>query len=240
MTPAGSYRHDPRRWSFLVPAAGSGDRLGRGPKCLLPLGGEALWQRAVRRAREFAGQVLLAVPEACVADIRRADPACVVMAGGDSRQESVARLLAAATGDRILIHDVARPFGSRRLLHEVAALGERTGAAGCLEAFDSPVARARDGGLAGLLALADAGQVRSPLAFHRAVLEEAHRRAREAGLVARSTVELVVRAGLPFEFAASQPDNIKITNADGYRLAQLLVAAWDEAQARSADPGGRP
>lgn len=227
MTSAGGYRHDPGRWSFLVPAAGAGERLGLGPKCLLPLGGEALWQRAVRRARRVADQVVLAVPRDCLATVRGAGPGCEVIEGGDSRHESVARLLAAASGERVFVHDVARPFGSRRLMLEVAALADATGAAACLERFDSPVARTREGGMAELLALPDAGQVLTPLAFHREILADAYRKARESGREAGSTVELVWRAGQALRFADSEPGNLKITDAGDYRLAQRLVAGWD-------------
>lgn len=219
--------HDPSRWSFLIPAAGSGVRLGNAPKCLLTLGGETLWQRAVRRACRIAGDVVLAVPAECVADIRGATPACRVIAGGASRQETVAILLAAASRDRILIHDVARPFGSRQLMLAVAALGERSGAAGCLAACDSPVVGAPDGVLAELCPLAPAGMAESPLAFHRPVLEEAYRRSRATGQVARSTVELVWQSGHPVRFVASERDNIKVTSPGDWELARMIVAAWD-------------
>lgn len=219
--------HDPARWSFLIPAAGPGDRLGKGPKCLLTLGRETLWQRAVRRAIRIADDVVLAVPAECVADIRGAAPACRVIAGGASRQETIATLLAAASRDRILIHDVARPFGSRQLMLAVAALGDRTGAAACLSECDSPVVRAPDGVLAEVSSLPSAGMAESPLALHRQVLEEAYRRSGATGHVARSTVELVWQSGHPVRFIASERDNIKITLPGDWELARMIVAAWD-------------
>ena len=219
--------HDPACWSFLVPAAGSGDRLGDGPKCLLELAGEALWQRAVRRARQVADDVVLAVPAACVREIAAAAPSCRVIAGGETRQETVAALLAAASCERLLVHDVARPFGSHALMRAVAALADRTGAAGCLAACDSPVVDAPRGELAQVSAFAQAGLAASPLAFHRAVLEDAYRHARDVGLVPRSTVELVWSAGHPVHFVASERDNIKVTCPGDWQLARMIVAAWD-------------
>lgn len=234
MTSRDANVHDSGRWSFLVPAAGPGIRLGRGPKCLLLLGGEPLWARAVRRARRVAGQVVLAVPAGCLQEVRAANPPCDVIEGGASRHETVARLLAASSGDRILIHDVVRPFGSTRLMLEVAALAERSGAAACLSAVDSPVARVREGVLAEWLSPADAGHVQSPLAFHRSVLEEAYRAAGQAGFTTRSTVELVWRAGHPVHFAQAERDNLKITYPGDDRLASLVAAAWDD---RDPAPG---
>lgn len=234
MTSRDAYVHDPRRWSFLIPAAGPGVRLGRGPKCLLPLGDEPLWARAVRRARRVAEQVVLAVPGGCLSEVRAKNPPCDVIEGGASRHESVARLLSASSGDRIFIHDVVRPFGSTRLMLEVAALAELAGAAACLSAFDSPVVRVREGLMIDWVSPADAGHAQSPLAFHRSVIEAAYRLAGQAGPAAHSTVELVWRAGHPVRFAEAERENIKITYPGDDRLASMLVAAWD---ARDRPPG---
>jgi 2-C-methyl-D-erythritol 4-phosphate cytidylyltransferase len=223
-----AYIHDSRRWSFLIPAAGPGVRLGRGPKCLLLLGGEPLWARAVRRARRIAGQVVLAVPGSCLPEVRGANPPCDVIEGGASRQDTVARLLSASSGDRIFIHDVVRPFGSTRLMLEVAALAEAAGAAACLSALDSPVVRVRDGLMADWIPPADVGHAQSPLAFHRSVLEDADREAGRVGFAAGSTVELVWRAGHPVRFAEAERENIKITYPGDDRLASMVAAAWDD------------
>lgn len=220
--------HDPGRWSFLVPAAGAGERLGLGPKCLLSIGTEPLWQRAVRRASLLADDVVIAVPGELVADIDRAAAGrCRVIAGGGTRQETVAKLLEAAATDRLLVHDAARPFGSPTLMRAVAAVAERTGAAACLVACQGPVVRIGPDGEAGPSVAGPAGVVVSPLAFRRSVLEDALRHASVAGVVARSTVELVMAAGHAVRLVASEPDNLKLTTPDDLDLARRLVAAWD-------------
>lgn len=229
MTGGGVAVHDPARWSFLVPAAGAGERMGGTPKCLLRLGEETLWQRAVRRARQVADDVVLAVPESLVPEIAATAPPCRVIAGGATRQETIANLLASANRERILIHDAARPFGSRALMLTVAALADRTGAAACLAPCDAPIVGAAHGELTRVIDLPEAGLAESPLAFHRAVLEDAYCRARADGCTARSTVELVWRAGHPIHFVASERDNPKITHPGDWQLATRLVAAWDAA-----------
>jgi len=233
MTGATALVHDAARWSFLVPAAGAGERLGAGPKCLLELGGETLWRRAVRRARRVANDVVLAVPEDLVREIAATGPPCRVIAGGATRQETIANLLAAANRERILIHDVARPFGSRALMLAVAVLADGTGAAACLARCDAPVVGVAHGELTQAIDFPDLGLAESPLAFHRAVLQDAYRRAGADGFTARSTVELVRHAGHAIHFVASERDNFKITHPADLRLATLLVAA----RAAQNEPG---
>lgn len=211
-----------------MPAAGAGERLGLGPKCLLSIGSEPLWRRAVRRASVLADDVVIAVPKELVADIdREAAGRCRVIAGGGTRQETVARLLEAAATDRLLIHDAARPFGSPALVRAVAAVAERTGAAACLAACQGPVVRIGPDGEAGPSVAGPAGVVVSPLAFQRGVLEDAVRHASATGVVAGSTIELVMAAGHAVRLIASEPDNFKLTTPDDLDLAQRLVAAWD-------------
>ena len=227
--------HDPRRWSFLVPAAGAGERLGLGPKCLLELDGESLWERAVRRASRLAAEVVVAVPEGLVVAVGRAAAGrCSVVAGGGTRQETVERLVAASSARMILIHDVARPFGSDALVHGVASLAERVGAAACLAACRGPVVEIGPDGDGRVLGTGRRGMAETPLAFRRGVLEDACRRANEGGFVAGSTVELVIAMGHAVRFVDSEPDNIKITSLDDLLVARRLVGGGEV----SGDAGG--
>jgi len=106
----------------LVPAAGRGERLGPGvPKALRLLAGETLLVHAIRSlvAASRVTAVVVAVPAGSEDDVRRDLVAVaagaaeiLVVAGGASRGESVARALAAAPADCdvVLVHDAARPL----------------------------------------------------------------------------------------------------------------------------------
>ena len=99
----------------VVPAAGSGVRLGAGvPKAFFLLGGVTLVERTVAGLREsgIVDEVVVAVPP------DRTDEAklilgrtATVVAGGADRIESV-RLALQSTGepDFVLVHDAARPL----------------------------------------------------------------------------------------------------------------------------------
>ena len=100
------------RISALLPAGGGGTRLGLGDKGFLELAGKPLLHWVAEKARQVAGEVLVAVPGERLDEARALLPGCVVIAGGATRHASVARLVEAASGDRVLVHDVVCPFAS--------------------------------------------------------------------------------------------------------------------------------
>ncbi|MDH4160194.1 MAG: 2-C-methyl-D-erythritol 4-phosphate cytidylyltransferase, partial [Actinomycetota bacterium] len=87
------------RTAAIVPAAGRGERLGPGtPKALRDLGGQPLLVHAVRALSiaRAVGLVVVAAPQAELAAVRSllspavGDTELLVVAGGRTRQESVA------------------------------------------------------------------------------------------------------------------------------------------------------
>src|SRR3954469_11230640 len=113
--------------AVLVPAAGSGVRLGPGaPKALRLLRGETLLVHAVRRvaAAGPVGLIVVAAPPGqldevlqLLAPVVPAGVALRVVAGGASRQASVAAALAAVGEDHpiVLVHDAARALAPPQL-----------------------------------------------------------------------------------------------------------------------------
>ena len=98
---------------LVVVAAGRGERLGAGrPKALVQVGGRALlvWALEGAAAAGLSDVVVVAPPDA-LDEVRALAPGAVVVAGGATRQASVAAGLAALPpGDLVLVHDAARAF----------------------------------------------------------------------------------------------------------------------------------
>ena len=126
------------RTAAVVPAAGRGERLGPGaPKALRLLGGVPILVHAVRAlaSAHAVDLVVVAGPAdgvdevaALLAEHGLLDAApgrapAVVVAGGETRQDSVARALAALPDevDVVLVHDAARPLVPPSLVDAVAA-----------------------------------------------------------------------------------------------------------------------
>ena len=210
------------RISALLPAAGIGSRLGLGDKGFLELAGKPLLHWVAEKARQVAGEVLVAVPGERLDEARALLPGCVVIPGGGTRHASVARLVAAASGDWVLVHDVARPFASVALMRAVLAAVAGCGCAGAMLDPEVPVARLRDGRVVEALARSEAAIFQAPQAFDRALLLRLLHEADQAGWEPQSTLQLAVRAGIPVAAVPGEKTNIKITTADDWRLAQLL------------------
>ena len=121
------------RVAIVVVAAGSGSRLGHSePKAFVELRGATILERALRGVFESseAAQVIVVAPKARLAVARRivelaggaASGDAIVVAGGPTRQASVAAGLAALDPDVevVLVHDAARALTTGELIDRVA------------------------------------------------------------------------------------------------------------------------
>ena len=124
---------------LVIAAGGRGLRMGGGvPKQFRDWGGRPLLEATVRAflapGMPVLAGIVLAVPEDRLEQVRgwRFGIAHQAVAGGDTRQQSVALALAAlpdAPGSPVLIHDAVRPFPPSGPIREaLAALGDWDGA----------------------------------------------------------------------------------------------------------------
>ena len=207
----------------LVLAAGRGERLGRGPKAFLALGGRTLLERAIDCMRPVARRVVVGVPEECVEHARRLCPDDVLVVPGRPRRlDTALALFRATTAPLIVQHDVVHPFVCAETVRQVIAAASARGAAMAVVAADAHVfsgaseleRRVATGG--GLWV------ARKPLAFARSALARALARgipsAEDAG-----TAELLLESGQPIEPVPAPPWNIKLTTPEDWALARALV-----------------
>ena len=127
--------------SVIVPAAGSGRRMGRPEgKLALDLGGKPVLLHtleALQRSPRVDEIVLVVRPEeeagwrSRLAQLPGQRKVRRVVAGGERRQDSVARGLAVLDprSSVVVVHDGARPLVSRELLHRTIEAAAEHGAA---------------------------------------------------------------------------------------------------------------
>ncbi len=225
--------------AVIIPAAGSGVRLGPGaPKALRLLGGEPLLVHAVRRvaACPDVGVVIVAAPPDQVAEVRvlLAPIAPVtVVAGGTTRQQSVAAALATVPElfDIVLVHDAARALAPPALVAEVAAAirAGHDAVIPVLPVIDTikEVAASRPGAdviAAEVLGTVDRSVLRAvqtPQGFRRAVLVAAH--AASAVDDASDDAGMVEKLGVPVACVPGSDHAIKITRPFDLAIAELLL-----------------
>ncbi|WP_407571376.1 2-C-methyl-D-erythritol 4-phosphate cytidylyltransferase [Deinococcus altitudinis] len=213
----------------LIPAAGSGTRLGQGPKAFVQVGGRSLLERSVAALTGHVDEVLVALPAGM--NLPPGVRARAIV-GGRTRQESVLRLLEASGADLVLIHDAARPFLSAETVRAVLAAVQQTGAATVAQPVADTLVRAD-------LKLADrplwnerverAGlwAVQTPQAGRRDWLLEAHLRANAEGYSATDDAGLLHWAGHEVTLVPGEASLFKVTTPGDLLLAEALAAVWD-------------
>lgn len=221
--------------ALIIPAAGSGERLGRGtPKALVDVAGRPLLRRTLDRLAAGATFVetvvlapasLLATFESRLAGVSSALGQVKVREGGATRQASVAAGVAAleSGADLVCVHDAARPLVAAETVRAVLACAAEAGAA---TAASRPVDSMRIEGENGVTSALDRSRlwlVETPQAFRRELLEQAHRRAVERAEAFTDDASLVEAFGQEIRMVLSPGRNLKVTvEADLVLVTELL------------------
>lgn len=223
------------RVGVIVVAAGSGTRLGAGtPKAFVDLDGRSILSHALEGVFATpAAHVVVVAPaerardalsEALTAPGGRSDLVTVV-AGGDTRQASVAAGLAAVPDDVgiVLVHDAARALTPSEVFERVVAEveGGASGVIPVLPVVDT-LKRVADGSIVGGVDRSELAAAQTPQGFPRHVLEAAY-----AGASAEFTDDaaLVADAGHAVAAVPGHPLAFKITTPADLDRAQHLLAA---------------
>lgn len=217
----------------IVPAAGSGQRLGAGqPKALVPVGGRPMLERAVAClvADGRIGLVVVCAPpglEAVMGDAARQaarDVAVVVVTGGSTRAESVALGLAAVPTSIgiVLVHDAARclvPVSVVAAVIDAVAAGAHAVVPGA-DVVDTIRQLGADG-TSRTIDRAWLRAVQTPQGFRADDLRRAHASG-DPG--ATDDAGMVEALGLPVALVPGTPRAFKVTTALDLMLAEALVA----------------
>jgi 2-C-methyl-D-erythritol 4-phosphate cytidylyltransferase/2-C-methyl-D-erythritol 2,4-cyclodiphosphate synthase len=219
----------------IVPAAGSGERLGAGvPKAFVRVGGRELLVHAVDRLR--AADVATIVVAVSTDGLDRArdlvgDVATVVIGGAD-RTASVAAGLRAVppAADVILVHDAARAFAPVALIDRVTAR-VRAGAGAVVPVLPvvDTIRTIGDGGsLVGTVDRTSLRIIQTPQGFRPDVLRRAHAAAARRGESATDDAGLAESIGVP------------VSAVDGDRAAFKITTPADleTAERMTSGPGG--
>ena len=249
-------------WAIVL-AAGGGTRFGGAvPKQLAEFRGVPLASHSLalfQGVEQVDRIVLAAAPgmserlERLVAD-GRFDKVARVVEGGERRQDSVARAVAAidalegvTNADRVLVHDAARPLATAALVERVLAALERHSAViPVVPLHDTVKQIGTDGGVEATIPRPASGGLhaaQTPQGFRLEALRRAcaaaadqpqhHSQGSDAepgrggGLrvpSAADDAELVARAGVAVATVAGDPINIKITIPADIGLAAALAA----------------
>ncbi|MGE0408795.1 MAG: bifunctional 2-C-methyl-D-erythritol 4-phosphate cytidylyltransferase/2-C-methyl-D-erythritol 2,4-cyclodiphosphate synthase [Amphiplicatus sp.] len=219
----------------IIVAAGRGARAGgEGPKQYRPLAGKAVLARAaaafLSHPRINAVRVIIHRDDDdlyadAMAGLAGHEKLLPPVYGGRERQDSV-RLglesLENAAPDKVLIHDAARPFiDAESITRVIEALDHATGAIAALPVFDT--IKREDGArrIAETLPREKLWRAQTPQGFDFAAILAAHRRA--AGEALTDDAAVAEAAGMSVALVLGAPDNMKITQAEDFGMAEILL-----------------
>jgi 2-C-methyl-D-erythritol 4-phosphate cytidylyltransferase len=220
------------RVAVLLPAGGSGTRMGGACKPLLDLAGETILSRCMRPFLDRADVewLVVALPAAALEEPPAwlpADPRVRLVKGGPERMASVRLALEAVPdeADVIVVHDAARPLVTADVIDRcIAAAAAGRSVLAAVPVTDT-IQEIDDGGA--VVATPDRSRLRAaqtPQAFPAGVLRDAHARAALGEEIATDDAGLVSRFGGRVHVVDGSPANIKITTPVDLLLAEAILA----------------
>lgn len=224
----------------IIVAAGRGNRAGAGgPKQYRLLAGRAV---IARTAEAFLGhpdidgvRVIIhrddrdeydAAMGALLKHKKLLDP----VTGGAERQDSVRLGLESIAGNhpsRVLIHDAARPFIDEKTITSVInALDTADGAIAALPVHDTIKRAGQDNKIAATVPREALWRAQTPQGFQFDKIVAAHRDAEGKQLTDDAAV--AEAAGLSVTLVPGSPDNMKLTQAEDFGMAETLLGRKDK------------
>lgn len=164
--------------------------------------------------------------ERIISDYAIQTPVTYVEAGG-SRQESVARLVAAAANEHVIIHESARPMVTREDFERLIAEPFPNVSYMLPIPFTVAPVDPQRRTVTGYLDRDRLRNVQLPQKYERDTLRRAHEVAAQEGTVFTEDATLCVVHGTEVRFIDGTDRNIKITTPTDVRLAGFLLAGGD-------------
>lgn len=224
------------RLSLIIPAAGSGVRLGmKTPKPFIELGGRTIIQHTIDKFIDIPelGQLLIVASAQNIDRVRgllsnfdRSDVDISVVEGGDERQDSISNALKFVdTGcDLVAIHDAVRPFIEKNVVEECIRKAMKYGAAiPGIPVKDTVKVLNDEQFVESTPDRSFLWQIQTPQVFKRQILFDAYDKANNEGFTGTDDSSLVENLGVKVHVVKSSYDNFKITYPIDLKLAELKV-----------------
>ena len=213
-----------RDLAVIVVAAGRGERLkASAPKAFVEINGRTILEHSLSPLSHLANlaQVVIAAPSThlveateIAGDVLNTDATLDVVAGGETRQQSIANALAVLSDDIeiVLVHDAARAFASASLFERVASAVRATQAS-VIPALEIADTIKRVSGEA-VLETVDRSSLRSAQTPQGFIASELQRAYAVAGDDFTDDAALMQSQGKKVAFVAGEVEATKITTPD--------------------------
>lgn len=226
----------------LVPAAGSGSRLGgKKRKQYLLLDEYPVLVHTLRRlaSQPEISSIHLIVPPGeenlcreTIVDPYQIPKIGILLAGGEERQDSVRNGLEACgadQGDIVIIHDGVRPFFPQKMIRPLIDTAHRVGAAILAVPAQDTIKKVDTGRVHSTLDRKLLWMAQTPQAFCFDKIYQAHQQASQMGFRGTDDASLIEWCTWPVSVLIGHPYNIKITTSADLDLARAIVQTGEFA-----------
>lgn len=221
------------QYEVVLPAAGSGKRMGAGQnKLFLELLEKPILIRTLEvfEQDEHCTGIWLAVkPEerSFIQELLGKFSIHKVKGlpnGGEERQHSVhACLKVMEAVDIVLVHDAARPFITQEIIAELVQVSYKQGAAIAGVRVKDTIKKVRDSIIEETVDREHLWSIQTPQAFRFQLLKEAEDAAERDGFLGTDEGMVVERLGYDIHIVESSYDNIKMTTVEDLVLGEAIL-----------------
>lgn len=220
-----------KRCGAVIVAAGSASRMGGIDKVMATLGGEPMIARTVRAFQQcgaIADIVIVTRPDLIrpiSALCAQMDKVRMVVAGGKSRQESVALGLNALPKgvELAAIHDGARPLITDAVIDRTVRAANSYGAAAPAVPVKDTIKVVRGGLVTQTPDRAPLQAVQTPQVFDFDLLRGALKKAAEDAAAVTDDCSAVERLGMAVKIVEGDERNLKVTTPMDLKIAEMLL-----------------
>ena len=215
----------------VIVAAGSASRMGGIDKVMAPLGGEPMIKRTVRtfQSCDAIREIVVVTRQDLMTQImglcKNYDKVTAVVAGGSSRQESVAAGLNALSAKVKLaaIHDGARPLISWQVIDRVVRAANSYGAAAPAIPVKDTIKMVQGGLVAATPDRSRLQAVQTPQVFDFELLRGALKKAAQDNAEVTDDCSAVERLGMKVKIVEGDERNLKVTTPMDLKIAEMLL-----------------
>lgn len=226
-----------RSLSVIIPAAGSGVRMGSDiPKPFIKVGNRTILEHTVSRFLDspLVGQIIIATSPDYIKTIEKMDMMSEgfgdvhlqVVEGGSERQFSIYNALRCVldTMDLVAVHDAVRPFIRPELIETCVTVARDKGGAIVGVPAKDTIKQVNDKRV--VTSTPDRSvlwQAQTPQVFQKQLLLKAYESAIADNFVGTDDASLVERVGGVIQMVEGDRENLKITYPVDLKIAELIL-----------------
>lgn len=217
----------------VVPAAGSSLRMGGSDKLMIPLNGKPvlLYTMEALEACTEIDEIIVAVKAEKreeiwdLLDAQHYGKLKLVIAGGDSREDTVRQCILAADPQTqlIAVHDGARPLATSEMIGRVVRMAARTHAAIAAVPVKDTVKRVSNGHITETPERSELYAAQTPQVFDKDLLAGAYVNAARCKIKCTDDAMAVESLGVSVAICEGEYDNLKITTPVDIFAAESIL-----------------